>query len=108
MCFGAQKNRLIETVLLSTHNICFDEEMRKMLFNYALLSGGMQYLNITVNKTLTHVIIIDNGQQDRDLICLNHILQIRNRSVLKLSALFVPNDITGRSQTINIDKLVHR
>ena len=23
MCFGAQKNRLIETVLLSTHNICF-------------------------------------------------------------------------------------
>ena len=24
MCFGAQKNRLNETVLLSTHNICFD------------------------------------------------------------------------------------
>ena len=23
MCLGAQKNRLIETVLLSTHNICF-------------------------------------------------------------------------------------
>ena len=23
MCFGAQKNHLIETVLLSTHNICF-------------------------------------------------------------------------------------
>ena len=23
ICFGAQKNRLIETVLLSTHNICF-------------------------------------------------------------------------------------
>ena len=23
MCFGARKNRLIETVLLSTHNICF-------------------------------------------------------------------------------------
>ena len=22
ICFGAQKNRLIETVLLSTHNIC--------------------------------------------------------------------------------------
>ena len=22
-CFGAQKNRLIETVLLSTHNTCF-------------------------------------------------------------------------------------
>ena len=23
ICFGAQKNRLIETVLLSTYNICF-------------------------------------------------------------------------------------
>ena len=23
ICFGSQKNRLIETVLLSTHNICF-------------------------------------------------------------------------------------
>ena len=23
MCLGAQKNRIIETVLLSTHNICF-------------------------------------------------------------------------------------
>ena len=23
MCLGAQKSRLIETVLLSTHNICF-------------------------------------------------------------------------------------
>ena len=27
---GAQKNRLIETVLLSTHNICFDWEIRKL------------------------------------------------------------------------------
>ena len=25
---GAQKNRLIETVLLSTHNICFAKEIR--------------------------------------------------------------------------------
>ena len=27
---GAQKNRLIETVLLSTHNICFGWEIRKL------------------------------------------------------------------------------
>ena len=26
ICFGAQKNRLIETVLLSTHNICLVEK----------------------------------------------------------------------------------
>ena len=33
---GAQKNRLIETVLLSTHNICFGWEIRKSNFRYAL------------------------------------------------------------------------
>ena len=40
---GAQKNRLIETVLLSTHNICFGNEIRKIIFNYAHLSGGLHY-----------------------------------------------------------------
>ena len=29
---GAQKNRLIETVLFSTHNICFSCEIRKLYF----------------------------------------------------------------------------
>ena len=31
MFFGAQKNRLIETVLLSTHNIRFGKEIRKII-----------------------------------------------------------------------------
>ena len=37
---GAQKNRLIETVLLSIHNVCFGLEIRilKCLFWYALLT----------------------------------------------------------------------
>ena len=38
---GAQKNRLIETVLLSTHNICFGWEIRKLFFWYALLTKGL-------------------------------------------------------------------
>ena len=29
---GAQKNRIIETVLLSTHNICFGSAIRKKVF----------------------------------------------------------------------------
>ena len=29
---GAQKNRLVETVLLSTHIICFGWEIRKLFF----------------------------------------------------------------------------
>ena len=35
---GAQKNRLIETVPLSTHSICFGGEIRKLFFWYALLT----------------------------------------------------------------------
>ena len=39
---GAQKNRLIETVPLSTHNICFDPEIRKLFFWYAISTKGEQ------------------------------------------------------------------
>ena len=35
---GAQKNCLIETVLLSTHNICFGLEIIELNFNYALIN----------------------------------------------------------------------
>ena len=35
---GDQKNRLVETVLLRAHNICFSREIRKLSFNYALFT----------------------------------------------------------------------
>ena len=35
---GALKNRLIETTILSTLNICFGWEIRKIIFSYTLLS----------------------------------------------------------------------
>ena len=38
---GAQKNRLIETVLLSTDNICFGW---RIIFSNAQLSGGLTML----------------------------------------------------------------
>ena len=38
---SVQKNRLTETVLLSTHNICFGWEIRKSIFWYALLTKGL-------------------------------------------------------------------
>ena len=41
---GAQKNRLIETVLLCTQNICFGWEIRKTIFKYTLLSGDLKYI----------------------------------------------------------------
>ena len=38
ICFGAQKNGLIETVLLSTHNICFGQKINKINFKlYTLI-----------------------------------------------------------------------
>ena len=41
----AQKNRLIETILLSTHNICFGWKIRKVFFfGYTLLTKGLTYV----------------------------------------------------------------
>ena len=60
MCLGAQKNRLIETVLLSTHNICFDWEIRKIIVSYALLSGGLDIRKIKIlisNKPMEAAIL---------------------------------------------------
>ena len=38
---GAQIDRLIETILLSTHNICFGGEIRKIIFSHPLSSRGL-------------------------------------------------------------------
>ena len=38
---GAQKNPLIETVLFSTHNIRIGRDIRKIFFDYTLLSSGL-------------------------------------------------------------------
>ena len=51
---GAKKNRLIETVLLSTHSICFGSEIRKIIFQYAFLSGDMCYYSkLTPNARMS-------------------------------------------------------
>ena len=48
MCFIALKNRLDEMVLLSTHIICFGREIKKIVFQYALLSGGLMIIIIII------------------------------------------------------------
>ena len=40
-CLDALKSRLIETVLLSTHKICFDWEIRNLILCYALFIKGL-------------------------------------------------------------------
>ena len=56
---GAQKNRLIETVLLNTQNICFGQEISKLRFNYTLISGGLVFyrgLVKALNKTYLKIV----------------------------------------------------
>ena len=40
----AQKNRLNERVLLSTHNICYVWDIEKIIFSYALFFGPELYI----------------------------------------------------------------
>ena len=54
---GAQKNRLIETVLFSTHNICFGLEIRKLIFDFAHLSCGLLALDKLSYKNVLQLII---------------------------------------------------
>ena len=50
---GAQKNRLIETVLLSSQNICFGWEIRKFILFNTLLTRGM-LLTLWVHHHVHH------------------------------------------------------
>ena len=64
MCFGAQKNCLIETILLSTHNICFGREIRKIIFNYTLLFGGPEsHCFVFLSKAL-YPLLSTGSQED--------------------------------------------
>ena len=55
-CFGAQKNRLIETVLLSTHNICFGWVILKTFSStHSYLEACNKYIHI--NVTLNHILV---------------------------------------------------
>ena len=66
---GVQKNRLIETVLLSTHNICLDLEIRKLLFCYTLFNYRPEnlffFLQITKQASSEDFGIYCMGQQQR-------------------------------------------
>ena len=53
MCVGAQKSCLIKTVLLCTHNICFDWEIS---FYYTLIYGPAMISNTTVFRP--HVLFV--------------------------------------------------
>ena len=49
-------NRLNETVLLITHKICFGRDIRKLFFDYALLSGGLGWVTRIISS-----VIFDDG-----------------------------------------------
>ena len=49
---------LNETVLLRTHNICFGLEIRKIIFSFALLSGGLVYKGLMKYKPISLYFLI--------------------------------------------------
>ena len=51
---GAQKNRLIETVLFSTHNICFGWEIRKSFFNTLIWRPDIRWLVVWIYTHLVY------------------------------------------------------
>ena len=53
---GALKNHLIEMVLLSTHNICFGWEIRKLIFRYTLLTKVLK-THVKYMYTRTHFLV---------------------------------------------------
>ena len=55
----AQKNRLIETVLLSTNNISFGWEIRKLFFFYVLAGILQAGASIYKEKKIGWILIIN-------------------------------------------------
>ena len=51
---GTQKNRLIVTVLLSTHNIRFGLKIRELIFWYTLLSKVLNLISLLVPYRCSH------------------------------------------------------
>ena len=80
---GAQKNRLIETVLSRTHNICFGCEIRKMNCNYALLSRGLISLTL---YSLHAGVIFHAFVVDCRLFFLQKIFQVHYQSVKRVGS----------------------
>ena len=71
---GAQKNHLIETVLLSTHNICFGSEIRKIFSVNTLLMIG---LHINSARANIRVSVFYMGFHTRNL----SLLPANNKSI---------------------------
>ena len=55
-CLGAQKNCLCETILLSTHNICFGRGISKILVNFVVLTDGMRYVRLLCSLCISFII----------------------------------------------------
>ena len=65
---SAQKNRLIETVLLSTHNKCFGWEIKKsVFFCYAHLTKCLpipEQLYCPSSETMTSLFALNSDKSD--------------------------------------------
>ena len=76
---GAKKNGLIETVLLSTHNICFGSEVRKIIYSDAL-SGGLGALCSAI------AVSIFMGSRNTNLALIQAFRKPRKQSIFILTS----------------------
>ena len=70
---GTQKNRLIETVLLSTHNICLNIYIIKLM--------GKKILTLLCSKSLLNWAYVYSIVAHQHIIKSNHIFTIDSQSL---------------------------
>ena len=89
---GAQTNRHIETVLLSTHYICFGWEIKKIVFQYTLLSEGLFICEFLSNVlTFNHFNWVNNWPEVIELFACPTQLSMKFQLVMKTQMLKYKN-----------------
>ena len=86
----AQKNSLIETVLLRTHNICICREIRKLTFDYALMSRG-QVMIFPLRYKLNVLLTNDTQTEKQHYLLIVHTAAVHKLVKFRIKAKFNEN-----------------
>ena len=82
---GAQKNCLIETALLSTHNIRFGYEIRKIMFKYTLIwrpANAIQYRNHILHSIDRQTLLENQKLRKANKVCAPHLCKFVSAFVI--------------------------
>ena len=79
---GAQKNRLIETVLLSTHNICFGLERRKFIFDEQNFERKIVNVFLSISYNISFWCAKEPSHWDSSFEYPQHMFWFRNKKII--------------------------